>query len=94
MSIQIQFATPALVRSGETLYVNFADGAQLELTGATGIQDYVAANTPDAAAVRAMFVANRLAMDPLLDSLSSVWDGKKMTLDLEQALPANVVKVQ
>jgi len=93
-AVVIEFATPALVRSGDTLTVNYANGDQNEYTGATGLQDAVSdaiSNNPTL--FRLFFIANRLALDPLMDS-PAVWDGKKATFDPEQANPANVFKVQ
>jgi hypothetical protein len=92
-AISVTFkASGAIQPSGDLLYVNFEDGSQLELSGPEGLQQWVLARLPDLDGVRALAIANRLAQDPLMDS-PAVWDGKTITLDPEQALPADVFKV-
>lgn len=93
-AIQLQFADPAITVSGGTLNINFADGSQIPFEGgANELQLWILARLPELDVVRAMAIANRLAQDPLLDS-PQLWDGKTVTLDVEQANPANVFKVQ
>ncbi len=50
------------------------------------------AGEPAKTAAQAILVGHLLAKDPLLNSLSD-WNSKKITIDAEQADPADVVKV-
>lgn len=95
MAVTVKLATTnAIVKNQETggIIVNFSDGNQIPFETATAMTDFVAGNEPSSDAARAYLIANRLAADPLLDS-PSLWDGKQLTLDLEQAIPTNVFKV-
>lgn len=91
-AIAVKFATPAITRTGETLNVNFDDGSSEEFSGAEGLQSSVRNSLPEVSQVRAMAIANRLAVDPLLDS-PNLWDGKTITIDFEAQNPANVFKL-
>lgn len=93
MAKSVTFANPAIVRTETATYINFTDG-QVELSGdPLAIQDYVASNGVSDDVLKAMAVAQRLAADPLVDT-PAAWNGKVVTLDLEQATPSQVFKVQ
>ncbi len=88
----------ALTRTPEGgLQLTFADNNGVSFNSEEEFRQWIIDNATAAGeaaktAAQAMLVGHLLAKDPLLNSLPD-WSGKKVTIDVEQAVPANVFKV-
>jgi len=71
--------------------VEFTNGG-LEFSGIAEFQEFIAQKSQQEDATRAILLGNLLSKDPLLDSLGD-WNGKKITVDPEQALVVNILKI-
>lgn len=90
VSEQLASVNP-IVKSGDTVTVNFEDGLSIEFQGATAMGNRIADGL-GRETVRLILMGHMLARDPLLDS-PELWAGKKLTLDVEQPVFANVAKL-
>lgn len=93
-AIQIQFATPAITRTGDGgVTLNFSDGSTQDFETLQQFQFFVTNKMTDFGpqGLKALACCHLMAADPLMDS-PALWDGKTFTLDPEQATAANVFK--
>lgn len=90
MSQAIKFGNPALTFPGDgSIIVTYDDGSSVTFDTATAMSQYIQNHLPDIDGVKALALANRLANDPLMNSLT-LWNGKTFTLNPEAVAVGSV----
>jgi hypothetical protein len=93
ISCQLESTNAIVIENGGAgrVLVNFTNDS-LEFANIAEFQAFITENSQKEPSARAILLGNLLSKDPLLNSLTD-WNGKKITIDPEQALIPNILKI-